>query len=92
MRAVEVDDSDAPHSFGYIVKQTASVSRASCPVCGLTLSQADMVLTNIPFVLDLGEDEATPDEIEGWQDSQHDEWADAGYEPEPEDDDSDWPD
>jgi hypothetical protein len=66
LRDVELDDSDAPDSFRFFVKQSAYVASASCPVCGLALSQSDMVLTDIPFVLDLGDDEATPDEIEGW--------------------------
>jgi hypothetical protein len=85
VRDVEVDDSDAPNSFGYFVKQSAYVASASCPVCGLVLSQSDMVLTDIPFVLDLGDDEASPDEIEGWQDAQHDDDRWAGYEPSAED-------
>ncbi|AFS13640.1 MULTISPECIES: hypothetical protein [Mycobacterium avium complex (MAC)] len=90
IRDIEIDDSDAPNSFGYVVKQSGSVSRASCPVCSLVLSQDDMVLTDIPFVIDLGQDEATADEIEGWQDAQHDEWASVGYEPDPTDDELDF--
>jgi hypothetical protein len=85
VRDVELDDSDAPDSFRFFVKQAAYVASASCPVCGLVLSQSDMVLTDIPFVLDLGDDEATPDEIEGWGDAQHDDDRWAGYEPSPDD-------
>ncbi|AGB21653.1 hypothetical protein Mycsm_01234 [Mycobacterium sp. JS623] len=89
VRDVEVDDSDAPNSFGYVVKQSGHVSSASCPVCSLSLSPRDMVLTDIPFVLDMGQDEATADEIEGWQDTQHDDWAYSDYELDPTDFDPD---
>ncbi|OBG87862.1 hypothetical protein A5699_18500 [Mycobacterium sp. E802] len=85
VRDVELDDSDAPNSFGFFVKQSAYVASASCPVCSLALSKSDMMLTDIPFVLDLGDEEATPDEIEGWGDAPHDEDRWAGYEPSPDD-------
>jgi len=68
VRDVEVDDSDAPHGVGNFVKQASYVASVECPVCGLDLTQSDMVLTDIPFDINLGEDEATPDEVEAWKD------------------------
>jgi hypothetical protein len=72
-RRIEEDDSDAPHSFGLFAKVSAYVDSATCPVCDLTLSQAELVLTDIDFVLDLGQDETTADEEEGWRDARDEE-------------------
>ncbi len=86
-RDIEVDDSDAPHSFGLFAKVRGDVRSASCPVCDLSLDQAAIVLTDIPFTIDLGEDEATTEEHEGWHDARHTEDGDrwAGFSPTPED-------
>jgi hypothetical protein len=42
-RDLEVDDSDAPHSFGLFAKVRADVRSASCPVCDLSLDQVAIV-------------------------------------------------
>jgi len=47
-RAKHAGQAKLSGSFGYVVKQSGLVSRASCPVCGLALSQGDMVLTRSP--------------------------------------------
>lgn len=91
-RDIEVDDSDAPHSFGLFAKVRAEVRSAGCPVCGLSLDQGAIVLTDIPFTLDLGEDEVTDDEHQGWYDARaaedEDRWA--GFSPSREDLDTDY--
>ncbi|MCV7175446.1 hypothetical protein [Mycolicibacterium sphagni] len=69
VRDIEIDDSDAPHSFAHFVKERGYVSSATCPVCGLELNQSDMVFTDIPFVIEIGEDEASDDEVQAWQDA-----------------------
>jgi hypothetical protein len=60
-------------SFGLFAKVSAYVDSATCPVCDLTLSQAELVLTDIDFVLDLGQDGTTADEEEGWRDARDEE-------------------
>ena len=70
VRDIEIDESDAPHSFAHFVKERGYVSSATCPVCGLELYQPDMVFTDIPFVIQIGEDEASDDEVQAWQDAQ----------------------
>lgn len=50
-------------------------------MCGLVLARSDMVLTEIPFDIDLGKDEATPDEVDAWQDAQYEDAIARGYDP-----------
>ena len=68
-REVDIDDSDAPDSFAYIVTVSATVSYVECPVCNLYLEQDELVLTDVEFNLDLGTDVATADEEQGWRDA-----------------------
>lgn len=64
-REIDVDDSDAPHSIGLYAIVSATVNQAECPVCNLHLDQEDLILTEVPFSLDLGTDEATAEEEDG---------------------------
>lgn len=49
----------------------AHVESAECPVCRLVLDQSDLVLTDIPYTLDLGVHEATEEEEQAWRDAKH---------------------
>lgn len=90
-REIDIDESDAPHSFAFYAIVSGTVEYAECPVCNLHLDQEHLVLTDVEFSLDLGTDEATADEEEGWRDARDaeraDDWqyadidpADYGYE------------
>lgn len=75
-REIDVDDSDAPHSVGLYAIVSATVNHAECPVCNLHLDQEDLILTDVPFSLDLGIDQATDEEEDGWRDARDVEWRD----------------
>lgn len=88
LREVDIDESDMPHGVAFFVRISATVDYAECPVCNLTLDGDELALTAIPFTLDLGEDEATEDEEEGWRDARdaenEDRWDDYPGDPDDE--------
>lgn len=84
-REVDVDDSDAPHSFAFTVTETAVLDFATCPVCDLHLNRSSAAYLGIPLTINRGTGDASADEIEGYLDMKHlaDEltFDDAGMEP-----------
>lgn len=70
-RTVEVDDSDAPESVGYFVRETAELDFIHCPVCDLHLDRSLAGFTDVPLTRDHGDKNATSDEIEAWNDNQY---------------------
>ena len=70
-RTVEVDDSDAPENIGYFVTETAELNFAHCPVCDLRLDRRFAGFTDVPLIRDHGDKNATPEEVETWNDGQY---------------------
>lgn len=70
-RTVEVDDSDAPDSFSLFVRETAELNFAHCPVCNLHLDRRLAGFTEVPLIRDLGDKNATPEEMDAWGDDQY---------------------
>lgn len=75
-RDVDIDDSEMPsggssipHGYSFYARVHARVASALCPVCRLALDQSDLLLTDIPYTLDLGVREATEEEEQAWRDA-----------------------
>ncbi|PVY28359.1 hypothetical protein [Williamsia muralis] len=70
-REVEIDDSDAPISFGFTVSESATLDFATCPVCDLHLDRSSASFLGIPLTIDRGTKDATHEEVEGFLDDKH---------------------
>ena len=84
-REIEVAEADF-HDFSLYAIVSGTVEHAECPVCNLHLDQEHLVLTDVEYTLDLGHDEATDDEADGWRNARDAEYAeqthDADIDPE----------
>lgn len=74
-REIDIDESEMPHGVSFYANVSGTANYAECPVCDLFLDAEYLVLTDIELQLDLGIDQATDDEEEGWRDARHAEHA-----------------
>lgn len=72
----QIDDSDAPHSVAWFVKLTGRRRDFDCQVCQLFLDDPDELDQAGIEDADLGEAEATPDEVEAWNDG---DWSEPAF-------------
>lgn len=80
-RDIEIDDSEMPsggsaipHGYAFYARLHGQVDSASCPVCGLSLDQSELILTTVPFTVDLGQEEATDEEEQAWKSARNAEY------------------